>query len=125
MLTGDDVGGSNTSEVSKLVFGDELFLYPNGTSSTPIIPLKLTGTFNYNNWSISMTNALQNKNKLGFIDKSCKKPSDKSLGNQWEICKSMVLTWILGSISQELYVGLIFSKDPAEIWDELKDTYDK
>ncbi|GJU74442.1 ribonuclease H-like domain-containing protein [Tanacetum coccineum] len=75
--------------------------------------------------SISMTNALQNKNKLGFINKSCKKPSDKSLGNQWEICKSVVLTWILGAISQELYIGLIFSKDPTEIWDELKDTYDK
>ncbi|GJT47141.1 putative transcription factor interactor and regulator CCHC(Zn) family protein [Tanacetum coccineum] len=118
-------GGSSASEANKLIFGDELYLHPTHASSTPLINLKLTGTDNYNVWSHAMTLALHSKNKLGFIDGKCKKPTDKSLVNQWEICNSVVLGWLLGLISEELYLGQIFSKIPSEVWDELKETYDK
>ena len=113
------------SAASKLIFGDELFLHPNDTNDSPIIPIKLSGTDNYNVWSISMTIALQNKNKLGFVNGKCRRPTDASLAIQWDMCNSVVLSWILGSISQELYMGQIFSKNPKEMWDELKETYDK
>ena len=118
-------GGYTASEASKLIFGDELFLHPNDTNGTPIIPIKLSGTENYNVWSISMTIALQNKNKLGFINGKCIRPTDDSLANQWDMCNSVVLSWILGSVSQEIYMGQIFSKNPKDVWDELKETYDK
>ncbi|GJZ33298.1 putative RNA-directed DNA polymerase [Tanacetum coccineum] len=41
------------------------------------------------------------------------------------MCNSVVLGWLLGSIFDELYLGQIFSKIPSEVWDELKETYDK
>ncbi|GJY28581.1 putative transcription factor interactor and regulator CCHC(Zn) family protein [Tanacetum coccineum] len=41
------------------------------------------------------------------------------------MCNSVVLGWLLGSISEELYLGQFFSKVPSEVWDELKETYDK
>ncbi|GJR03940.1 RNA-directed DNA polymerase [Tanacetum coccineum] len=85
----------------KLIFGDELYLHPTDASSTPIINLKLTWTDNYNVWNHAMTLALHSKNKL------------------------VVLGWLVGSISEELYLGQIFSKVPSEVWDELKETYDK
>ncbi|GJS14382.1 putative reverse transcriptase domain-containing protein [Tanacetum coccineum] len=118
-------GGSSASEASKLIFGDELYLYPTDASSTPLISLKLTGTDNYNVWSHAMTLALHSKNKLGFIDGKCKKPIDKSLVNPWEMCNSVVLGWLLGSILKVLYLGQIFSKIPFEVWDEHKEIYDK
>ncbi|GKD41946.1 ribonuclease H-like domain-containing protein, partial [Tanacetum coccineum] len=49
----------------------------------------------------------------------------KSLANQWDLCNSVVLSWILGSISQDLYLGQCFFTSPKEVWDELKETYDK
>ncbi|GKE78697.1 putative transcription factor interactor and regulator CCHC(Zn) family protein [Tanacetum coccineum] len=72
-----------------------------------------------------MTLALSTKKKTGFINGKCKKPTDKSLPNQWDLCNSVVLSWILGSISQDLYLGQCFSTSPKEVWDELKETDDK
>ncbi|GJU39748.1 ribonuclease H-like domain-containing protein [Tanacetum coccineum] len=54
--------------VLNLSFGDTLYLHPNDTGGSPIVTIKLTGTENYKMWSIAMTFALRNHNKLGFID---------------------------------------------------------
>ncbi|GKD55735.1 hypothetical protein Tco_1289122, partial [Tanacetum coccineum] len=35
------------------------------------------------------------------------------------------LVGILGSLSQELYVGQVYSEIASKVWDELKETYDK
>lgn len=114
------------SSVSKLEFSDPLFLHPTDTSSTPIISFKLSGTENYKVWSCAMTLALQTKNKVGFVNGNCKKPeTDVSLQEQWERCNSVVLSWILSSVSEELYLGQIFSNNAKIVWDELKETYDK
>ncbi|GJY23507.1 multidrug resistance-associated protein 3 [Tanacetum coccineum] len=118
-------GDSNTSEASKLIYGDELYLHPNDSSITNFINIKLKGTENYQHWSCAMTLALSTKKKFGFINGKCKKPSEKSLANQWELCNSVVLSWILGSISQDLYLGQCFSTSPQNVWEELKETYDK
>ena len=37
-------GGSKTSEASKLIYGDELYLHPNDSSITNFINIKLKGT---------------------------------------------------------------------------------
>ncbi|GJV50027.1 putative RNA-directed DNA polymerase [Tanacetum coccineum] len=115
-------GSSN----SNLAFGDALYLHPNDTSESPLIHTKLTGTENYKMWSIAMKLALSNKNKLGFIDNTCKRPAATDpLAIQWDMCNFVVLTWILNSISPELYAGQIYSKSPSVVWDDLKETYDK
>nr|GFC42973.1 putative Gag-polypeptide of LTR copia-type [Tanacetum cinerariifolium] len=73
-----------------------------------------------------MTFALRNHNKLGFIDGSCKKDSSNlGLANQWDMCNSVVVTWILNSLSPELIAGAIYAKTAFEIWNDLKETYDK
>ena len=41
------------------------------------------------------------------------------------MCDSVVLTWILNSLSPELFAGAIFSKTAYEMWKDLQDTYDK
>nr|GEV13163.1 ribonuclease H-like domain-containing protein [Tanacetum cinerariifolium] len=70
--------------------------------------------------------ALRNKTKLGFIDGTCKRKSNKLvLANQWDLCNSVVVTWILTFLSPELYFGQIFSKTAYDMWTDLKETYDK
>ncbi|GJV10198.1 putative transcription factor interactor and regulator CCHC(Zn) family protein [Tanacetum coccineum] len=132
-MAGDDdatppptgASGSSASEASKLIYGDELYLHPNDSSITNFVNIKLKETGNYNVWSCAMTLALSTKKKIGFINRKCKKPIDKSLANQWDLCNSIFLSWILGSISQDLYLGQCFSTSPKEVWDELQETYDK
>ncbi|KAJ0616119.1 hypothetical protein HanIR_Chr02g0086941 [Helianthus annuus] len=70
--------------------------------------------------------ALVAKNKLESIDCTCyKSTTDDVLASQWDRCNSIVLTWILNYVSDELYVGQVYSKLASKIWDNLKATYDK
>ncbi|GJU58883.1 ribonuclease H-like domain-containing protein [Tanacetum coccineum] len=45
--------------------------------------------------------------------------------NYKDMCNSVVFTWILNSLSSDLYVGAIYAKTSFELWTDLKDTYDK
>ncbi|GKD34260.1 ribonuclease H-like domain-containing protein [Tanacetum coccineum] len=127
-MAGDDSSkkGDSSSSNLKLVFGDPLYLHPNDTNGTPIVTVKLTGTKNYKVWSIAMTFALRNHNKIGFIDGTCEKDNtNHALSNQWDMCNSIVFTWILNSLSSDFYVGATYAKSAYELWNDLKDTYDK
>ncbi|GJY10050.1 ribonuclease H-like domain-containing protein [Tanacetum coccineum] len=42
-----------------------------------------------------------------------------------DICSAMVLTWIMNVVSQDVYMELVYSENAANVWKELKDTYDK
>ncbi|GJX62981.1 hypothetical protein Tco_0295881 [Tanacetum coccineum] len=48
--------------------------------------------------------------------------SNVLLQEQWDRCNSIVLSWILGCIFQDLYQGQIFSKIAKSVWDEFKET---
>ncbi|KAJ0855244.1 putative transcription factor interactor and regulator CCHC(Zn) family [Helianthus annuus] len=126
-MTGkDDNAGSSQTLISKLDIGDPLFLHPSDSSSLTIVGIKLKGTENYRVWSSAMKLALEAKNKFGFIDGKCKKNSeDDVLSSQWDRCNSVVLSWLLNSVSEELYLGQVFSKLVSEVWIDLKETYDK
>lgn len=118
--------GTKETKLNDLDFGNPLYLHPSDTSNASIINLKLKGTENYNIWANAMELALQVKNKLGFIDGTeLKNTEDDILSKQWDRCNSVVLSWILNSISEELYVGQIFSKLAQDVWEELKETYSK
>ena len=69
-------GSGGESLIAKLDFGDPLYLHPSDTSGTPILTFKLCGTDNYKVWSCAMILALETKNKLGFVDGSCTRPTD-------------------------------------------------
>ncbi|GKA99521.1 hypothetical protein Tco_0827515 [Tanacetum coccineum] len=65
---------------------------------------------------------------MGFVDGSCVKSdyvSSVPLSNQWERCNVVVLSWLLSSISEYLYLSQVNSENAPEVWKELKYTYDK
>ncbi|GJX11788.1 ribonuclease H-like domain-containing protein [Tanacetum coccineum] len=121
----EDIHDSVT-RISKLDISDPLHLHPNDTTTLTILSIKLKGTENYQVWSCAMLLALEGKNKIGFIDGSCKRSNtDEVLGKQWDRVNAIVLGWILNSISEELFLGQIFLKRAKHVWEELKETYDK
>ncbi|GJZ28670.1 putative RNA-directed DNA polymerase [Tanacetum coccineum] len=76
----------------------------------------------------AMRLAINTRNKTGFIDGTCLKETYTSsavYSSQWDRCNSIVLSWLLNSVSDDLYLGQIFSENASEVWSELKETYDK
>ncbi|XP_015078809.1 uncharacterized protein LOC107022728 [Solanum pennellii] len=66
------------------------------------------------------------KNKLGFINGECLKPSSTSLNyRQWERCDAMDTSWILNSLSKDIADSVEYVFDSLELWNELKDRYDQ
>lgn len=122
LIMGDKIIEIGSSSEMKLDVYDPLFLHANDTSGTPLINFKLIGTENYKVWCAAIKLALHTKNKLGFINGKCVKSDDNGmLSEQWERCNSVVLSWILGCVSEELYLGQIFSKNAKVVWDELEE----
>lgn len=114
------------TQISKLDFGDPLYLHASDTVNSTLVNFKLKGTENYKVWACAMELALETKNKIGFIDGTCiRSETNVVLAKQWDRCNSVVLTWILNSVTEELYLGQIFSKTASVVWQELKETYDK
>ena len=112
--------------ISKLDISHPLHLHPNDSATLTVISIKLKGTENYNVWSCAMLLALEGKNKIGFIDGSCRRSNtDDVLGRQWDRVNAIVLGWILNSISEELFLGQFFSKKASDVWTELKETFDR
>ncbi|GKA55205.1 ribonuclease H-like domain-containing protein, partial [Tanacetum coccineum] len=122
------VGSSNVDLISSLDAGNPLHLQTNDNNSGSLVNIKLTGSKNYRVWHTAMKIALQARNKMGFVDGTCVKyayASSVPLSNQWERCNAVVLSWLLSSISEGLYLSQFYSENAAEVWKELKDTYDK
>ncbi|GKB15002.1 ribonuclease H-like domain-containing protein, partial [Tanacetum coccineum] len=44
---------------------------------------------------------------------------------QWDRCNFVVLNWIVGCVSQDVFMGQVFSKHAKIVWDELEETYSK
>ncbi|GJT78921.1 ribonuclease H-like domain-containing protein [Tanacetum coccineum] len=70
------------SRISKLDISDPLHLHPNDTNALTVVSIKLKGTENYQVWSCAMLLALKGKNKIGFIEGSCKRSNEDERSHQ-------------------------------------------
>uniref|UniRef100_A0A2C9U4P3 Retrotransposon Copia-like N-terminal domain-containing protein n=1 Tax=Manihot esculenta TaxID=3983 RepID=A0A2C9U4P3_MANES len=73
----------------------EIDLLNSDSPSQILVSTPLT-EFNYLSWNRSMIIALTAKDKIGFINGTCKKPSaDSPLLPKWNRANNMVISWIL------------------------------
>nr|GEV70335.1 hypothetical protein [Tanacetum cinerariifolium] len=101
-MAGGEPSGSNIDFVNGLDGGNPLHMNLNDSTSTFLILFKLTGPENYRMWTSAMKLALQARNK----------------------CNVVVLTWIINSVSVDVYMGLVYSVDAVTGWIDLESTYD-
>ncbi|GKA76044.1 transcription factor BIM1 isoform X1 [Tanacetum coccineum] len=59
--------------ISRLNVSNPLHLHPNDSAALTVVFVKLKGIENYQVWSCAMLLALEGKNKIGFIDGSCRR----------------------------------------------------
>lgn len=69
---------------------------------------------------------LLGKEKLGFVTGKCFKDKfSTSLHDLWEKCNVIVLSWIMISISRELLSGIVYASSAQQVWNDLKERFDK
>ncbi|KAJ4821341.1 Retroelement pol polyprotein-like [Rhynchospora pubera] len=82
---------------------------------------------NYDVWAKAVRNALRAKNKLGFIDGTVVKPKsggkDDSLSDMWDMCNSMLVSWLFNSIDSDLQPSIAYCETVKELWDDLKERF--
>lgn len=114
---------ANTANFS---IDDPLYLHPSDTPGVSLVLGPLIGTENYGVWSRAMLLALRAKNKLGYINGSCRKPAENhSHLHQWERCNAIVLSWLMSSVSKEIFSGIIYCTQATDVWTDLKERFDK
>ena len=124
-------GGSNdppsgSGKDDQINFDDPLYIHPSDNAVTSIITIKLTGNENFRLWRSSISKALKARNKLGFVDGTCKKSSvDDSKKTKWDRANVVVCSWLLSSISDSIYQSQAYSEVAEDIWENLFETYNK
>ena len=67
--------------------------------------------------------ALIAKQKLGFINGKCIQPDVNSKEyEQWLRVDSMVISWILNSLSKDTVDAFLYAGTAKELWDELAES---
>ncbi|XP_073305868.1 uncharacterized protein [Primulina huaijiensis] len=84
-------------------FNDPLYIHPSDTPGMCLVNDHLTGAEIYGVWNRAMLIALRAKNKTGFIDGTCRKPT----------------------LEQPVFGGIVYAIDAFAVWNDLKDQYNK
>ncbi|XP_073270434.1 uncharacterized protein [Primulina huaijiensis] len=107
-------------------FNDPMTTHASDTPGLNLITEQLTGVENYGIWSRAMLIALHANNKVAFLDGMCRRPAAGNLMlQQWERCNALVLSWIMNSVSKEIFGGIVYSTDASVVWTDIKDQFDK
>ncbi|XP_060200101.1 uncharacterized protein LOC132628328 [Lycium barbarum] len=78
----------------------------------------------YGGWRRSVLIALSAKNKIDFIDGTCKVPAIDSTDHKlWSRCNDIVLSWLLNSLSKEIFDSVIYSKTAKALWTYLEERF--
>lgn len=97
------------------------FHLTNGNNPGAALISEVLDGSNYENWKIAMTIALDAKNKSAFIDGSLARPVESHQNFRiWSRCNSMVKSWILNSVSKQIYKSILRFNDASETWKDLE-----
>ncbi|KAL4580481.1 hypothetical protein LXL04_016676 [Taraxacum kok-saghyz] len=123
---GSGSGSNKDNDRHGLDLDNPLVLHSNDLSCVSIVNFKLQGTTNYKVWSSVTKLSLRDRNKLGFVNGTFPCPTeDESKMRQWDRADAVVLSWLLGSISESLYASHVLAKSSSEVCTNLKETYEK
>ncbi|XP_075658726.1 uncharacterized protein LOC142628532 [Castanea sativa] len=84
----------------------------------------LIGPENYADWTRSVFLALSERNKFAFVNGAISKPKVTStLYNSWCRCNTMILSWLVNSLSKDLQESVRYINTARELWIDLQDHF--
>ena len=78
---------------------------------------------NYHSWSHIFSMSLSIRNKLSFIQGTVPMPVGMDSKEAWDRCNTIILSWLMHSVSPEIKSVLYYAKTAAEGWLKLKMRY--
>ncbi|KAK4285644.1 hypothetical protein QN277_002314 [Acacia crassicarpa] len=91
------------------------YMHPNENPSLIHVSSPLIGS-NYHHWARAMTVALMSKNKFQFVDGTLPVlATSDPLFQTWQCCNTMVLTWLLRSISPSISQSVIWLNPAIDV----------
>jgi len=103
--------------------GDVLYLHHSDNPNCSLTNEPLNGN-NYAQWKRSCEVSLSAKNKLSFVKGYYTKPASNSpLLPLWERCNSMVISWLLHSVSKDIASSIIYTPITSQIWKDLSQRF--
>ncbi|KAK9714728.1 hypothetical protein RND81_06G115200 [Saponaria officinalis] len=104
MVDGNNDGSKGKSK-PQLIHdpGSIYYLHPSETGSS--LTKSLLSDSNYDIWEKAVTNALEGRNKFGFINGEFKRPTDEKSAEflAWKSNNSTICSWIFNLVDDELY----------------------
>ncbi|KAL2932327.1 Zinc finger protein with KRAB and SCAN domains 8 [Bienertia sinuspersici] len=82
------------------------------------------GSSNYREWRRDLELSLASKRKLGFVTGGVKKDETDPIKKEyWETYNSIVITWILHSVSESIKKSIMFMGNAHEMWNHLEQRF--
>lgn len=108
------------SESASIDASNPFFFLSSSDNPNSILVSNVFNGVRFSAWKRSMTISLAAKNKLGLVYGSITKPieTSPSYSNFFRV-NSMVISWILNSLSKNIVDSVLFLKTANEIWKEL------
>lgn len=98
-------------------------IHPSESRTSIIVTPPLTGN-NYQSWSRSIRMALISKNKMSFLTGTISMPtSTDPLFPRWERCNTLLMSWLIHSVSPFIAQSIIFFENAAAIWTDLRERF--
>ncbi|XP_015164401.1 uncharacterized protein [Solanum tuberosum] len=114
---------STAAQVEHIDASHPVFLSPSDSPGINMIKTTFDG-FNFGSWKRGILISLSAKNKLGFINGTCKCPENEyTMYVQWRYCNDMMLSWLLNALSKEIVESILYSQITSELWEELEERY--
>ncbi|CAH9133140.1 unnamed protein product [Cuscuta epithymum] len=106
----------------KIEYTSPYYLGPQDRPGDFITPVRLTGE-NYDDWSSSVRLALRARRKFVFVNGVINEPQPPCTEEDWLTIHSMLVSWILNTISPEVKLTLSKFDDAKLLWNDLKERF--
>ena len=96
-----------------------------GDSAVLIVPDKLVGSDNYQEWAQSMQLALDGREKLGYITGETTEPAktEERAWRRWKSENSIVYGWLINSMVSSVKKPFMFLPTAQDIWSAVRESY--
>ncbi|KAL2904096.1 Retrovirus-related Pol polyprotein from transposon RE2 [Bienertia sinuspersici] len=114
---------SSSSSSTGLDPTNPLYLYPSDGNNLVTVE-QLKGASNYRTWKRSMEISLASKRKIGFVTGAVRRdPTDRVKQDHWDTCNNMVISWIIGNMSDTIKKSIMLIRNAVEMWKQLENRF--
>lgn len=118
--------GISGAQIEQVDANHPLYIHPSETQGFVLVSTQLLRYEVYSLWSKAMCIVLLGKNKLGLLLGTCRKDMyPTNLYNLRDRCNSIVLAWIMNTVSKDLISTVIYGFNAHKVWIDLRERIDK